>query len=55
MGNIDIDIDDQHRNTNMNNKDHLVGQLTRANRHSKVLSVDLCTTQCVGGNIWQHI
>ena len=24
MGNID----DQHRNTNMNNKDHLVGQLT---------------------------
>ena len=25
MGNID----DQHRNTNMNNKDHLVGQLTR--------------------------
>ena len=28
MGNID-EIDDQHRNTNMNNKDHLVGQLTR--------------------------
>ena len=23
-----IDIDDQHRNTNMNNEDHLVGQLT---------------------------
>ena len=22
-------LDDQHRNTNMNNKDHLVGQLTR--------------------------
>ena len=28
MENID-DIDDQHRNTNMNDKDHLVGQLTR--------------------------
>ena len=24
----DIHLDDQHRNTNMNDKDHLVGQLT---------------------------
>ena len=22
-------LDDEHRNTNMNNKDHLVGQLTK--------------------------
>ena len=25
---FDVDVDDQHRNTNMNDKDHLVGQLT---------------------------
>ena len=45
MGNIDDidDIDDQHRNTNMNNKDHLLGQLTRGrgvaqSRHCQVCS-----------------
>ena len=34
-------LDDQHRNTNMNDKDHLVGQLTRFCHHleSAILSL----------------
>ena len=32
-------VDDQHRNTNMNDKDHLVGQLTRAQGERKVQEV----------------
>ena len=35
-------LDDQHRNTNMNNKDHLVGQLTKISislRHLKIYLV----------------
>ena len=30
-------VDDQHRNTNMNDKDHLVGQLTRKKEDGAVL------------------
>ena len=31
-------LDDQHRNPNMNNKDHLVGQLTMSPHHSDQMS-----------------
>ena len=30
-------LDDQHRNTNMNDKDHLVGQLTRGDPAKEIL------------------
>ena len=32
-------VDDQHRNTNMNDKDHLVGQLTRKKEDGTVLKI----------------
>ena len=40
-------IDDQNRNTNMNDKDHLVGQLTG-------LNIPLCS-HCFGGHKWRQI
>ena len=48
-------LDDQHRNTNMNDKDHLVGQLTRFNpnpipmRTWVLLKEDLMCQSCVTG------
>ena len=35
-------LDDQHRNTNMNNKDHLVGQLTRLSPSKRAVKTITC-------------
>ena len=38
-------LDDQHRNTNMNDKDHLVGQLTRVDPTNIVDIVEIVNSK----------
>ena len=39
-------LDDQHRNPNMNNKDHLVGQLT------SLMQISSDVSRCPGAEMW---
>ena len=41
ISDIYLFVDDQHRNTNMNDEDHLVGQLTTPTPTIRKMSIDL--------------
>ena len=48
-------LDDQHRNTNMNNKDHLVGRLTKKTRKSDTLPTNTLWINTLWKNtLWKN-